>query len=63
MKQENLKTPKDIKDDVYFELYGQVTNKFEGQYDTNEKLQKELLRRVDRFNLNEKLYREEIKLL
>ena len=38
-------------------------NKFETQFDRNEKLQKEILRRIDRYNQNEKIYREEIKLL
>jgi len=63
MKNENLRDRKDIKDDVWFEMYGQLTSKFEGQYEKNEKLQKEIMRRVDRFNQNERLYREEMKML
>ncbi len=62
MKQEGLTDKRQIKDDVWFEFYGQLVTKFENQFDVNEKLQKEILRRVERYNCNEKEYRDEIKL-
>ena len=52
-----------IKDDVWFEFYGQLVGKFESQFDVNEKLPKEIIRRVERYNRNENDYREQIKLL
>ena len=54
---------KQITDDIWFELYSGQVSKFENQFDRNEKLQKEILRRIDRYNHNEKHFREEIKLL
>lgn len=63
MKNEGKTDKKQITDDVWFDLYGGQVNKFETQFDRNEKLQKEILRRIDRYNQNEKIYREEIKLL
>ena len=62
MKAEGLTDKRQIKDDVWFEFYGQLVTKFENQFDVNEKLQKEILRRVERYNCNEKEYRDEIKL-
>ena len=44
-------------------MYGELVTKFENQNDANEKMRKEILRRVERFNNNEQDYRENIKLL
>ena len=44
-------------------MYGELVTKYENQFDANEKMRKEILRRVERFNHNEQDYRDQIKLL
>ena len=44
-------------------MYGDLVTKYENQFDANEKMRKEILRRVERFNHNEQDYRDQIKLL
>jgi hypothetical protein len=63
LKEQNLEGRQKIKDDQWFTMYGDLVTKYENQNDANEKMRKEILRRVERFNNNEQDYREQIKLL
>ena len=63
MKEQNLDSRQKVKDDQWFNMYGELVTKYENQSDANEKMRKEILRRVERFNNNEQDYREQIKLL
>ncbi len=58
MKEQNLDSRQKIKDDQWFNMYGELVTKYENQSDANEKMRKEILRRVERFNNNEQDYRE-----
>ncbi len=53
MKEQNLDSRQKIKDDQWFNMYGELVTKYENQSDANEKMRKEILRRVERFNNNE----------
>ncbi len=44
-------------------MYGELVTKFENKNDANEKIRKEILRRVERFNNNEQDFRQQIQLL
>lgn len=63
MKEENLGTKDDVKDDQWFTMYGNLVTQYENQFEANEKMRKEIIRRVERYNHNERDYRAEIKLL
>jgi chromosome segregation ATPase len=63
MKEENLPTKDDVKDDQWFTMYGNLVTQYENQFEANEKMRKEIIRRVERYNHNERDYRAEIKLL
>lgn len=43
-------------------MYGQLVTQFELQEEANSKMKAEIMRRVNRYNLNEREYRAEIKL-
>jgi hypothetical protein len=63
MKEENIAKEDDIKDDQWFTMYGNLVTQYEQQFEANEKMRKEIIRRVERYNHNERDYRAEIKLL
>lgn len=63
MKEENLMSRDDVKDDQWFTMYGNLVTQYENQFEANEKMRKEIIRRVERYNHNERDYRAEIKLL
>ena len=63
IKEEGLKDKDEIKDDQWFNMYGQLVTQYENQFEANEKMRKEIIRRVERYNHNERDYRNEIKLL
>lgn len=63
IKEENLSGKDDIKDDQWFTMYGNLVTQYENQFEANEKMRKEIIRRVERYNHNERDYRAEIKLL
>lgn len=44
-------------------MYGNLVTQYENQYEANEKMRKEIIRRVERYNHNERDYRAEIQLL
>lgn len=52
-----------IPDDQWFTMYGNLVTQYESQYEANEKMRKEIIRRVERYNHNERDYRAEIQLL
>lgn len=60
MQQNGLQDRKLIKEDVWFEFYGNLVTKFENQFDVNEKLRTEINRRIERYQNTETAYREEI---
>ena len=57
MAEENLTSKDDIKDDAWFNMYGQLVTQYEIQNEANEKMKKEIIRRVERYNHNERDYR------
>ena len=44
-------------------MYGELVTKYEEQFAENEKMKIEIARRVERYNHNERDYRNEIKIL
>ncbi len=44
-------------------MYGNLVTQYENQFEANEKMRKEIIRRVERYNHNERDYRAQIKLL
>jgi len=60
MQQNGLTDRKQIKEDVWFEFYGNLVTKFENQFEVNEKLRTEINRRIERYQNTETAYREEI---
>jgi len=53
----------EIKEDQWFKMYGDLVTKYEEQFAENEKMKIEIARRVERYNHNERDYRNEIKQL
>lgn len=60
MQQHNMKDRSSIKEDSWFEFYGNLVTKFEQQFEVNEKLRGEINRRIERYQNNETEYRYEI---
>lgn len=57
MKEENITNKDDVNDDAWFTMYGQLVTQYENQFEANEKMRKEIIRRVERYNYNERDYR------
>ena len=54
----NLKDRDKIKDDAWYTMYGDLVTKYEAQFEANEKMRLELLRRQIRYQNNQHEYRE-----
>ena len=62
MRQDQI-SESEIKEDQWFKMYGELVTKYEEQFAENEKMKIEIARRVERYNHNERDYRNEIKIL
>jgi hypothetical protein len=53
----------EIPENDWYTMYGNLVTVYETQFEENEKMRNAIIRRVERYNHNERNYRADIKLL